>query len=317
LAIIWEASDQEGGADVTARLLVSDVGCLLGKSGSVITQIRSDSGANILIISSSKGRPGQMPLCAFPTESVVQVQAGQAEVRKAMQLIIAKLKENDAKLEAKGIKPTGPAAGAAFGMMDPMQQQMGGMMFSPHMMNPALMGGMRGGGGGEEVEFRLLITSSQAGQLIGKAGSEISKLRNSFPGTKIHIHDATEGVDERIVSISSIDAGQCMAQIALCRIHQLLNANLEQGTEPTSKFVVPKGSVGALLGKAGSVISDIRTSSRANVRLAKAEDSPGCVPTGDQVLTVSASYFPPTQVAVSMVTQRLRISAIASVTAKK
>jgi poly(rC)-binding protein 2/3/4 len=310
LAIIWEATEAAGGdGQVTARLLISDVGCLLGKQGSVITQIRSDSGANILVISSSKGRPGQMPPCAFPSESVVQVQGAQPEARKAMQLIIAKLKENAARLEAKGVK-LGPANGAApLGMMDPLTQQMGGMMLPQMMLGMGMgMGGMRGMSG-EEIEFRLVISSSQAGQLIGKGGAEISKLRKAFPGTKITIRDAVDGCDERIVSVSSIDAGQCMAQIAVVSINQILNSNLEQGTEPSIKFVIEKGSVGALLGKEGKVISEIRQQSRSNVRLAKAGDAPACVPTGDQVLTVSAARLPQTQAAVQLITQRLRVSA--------
>lgn len=307
LSMIWEADKgAEEGGQVTARLLVTDVGCLIGKAGAVISQIRSDSGATILLMSGSE-RGRQMPLCAFSTESVVQVQAGPAEARKAMQLIIAKLKENAAQLAAKGIKPTVPSAAAP----DPFQQPMAaqGMMFP--MGGMGAMGAMfgLGGKGGDEVQFRLLISSVQTGQLIGKGGSVISQLRQALPGAKIRIEDAVDGCEDRIVLIASPDTPQCMAQLAVSRIQAQLDKN---EANSVTKLVVPKPAVGAILGKGGAVISEIRQQSRANIRLLNADESPACCPAGDQVLTISAANFRATQIALALVTQRLRVFAMTS-----
>ena len=50
-----------------ARLLVENVGCLIGKGGAVIEQMRADSGARISILSIGKGtRFDKIPLCALP-----------------------------------------------------------------------------------------------------------------------------------------------------------------------------------------------------------------------------------------------------------
>jgi hypothetical protein len=52
---------------VIARLMVENVGCLIGKGGAVIEQMRADSGARISILSIGKGtRFDKIPLCALP-----------------------------------------------------------------------------------------------------------------------------------------------------------------------------------------------------------------------------------------------------------
>ena len=58
---------------ITARLLVdsSQIGCVLGKGGTIITQLRQDTGASIRILSSN-----EKPLCASPCDELVQVGGG-------------------------------------------------------------------------------------------------------------------------------------------------------------------------------------------------------------------------------------------------
>lgn len=54
-----------------ARVLVSSnqIGCLLGKGGSIITEMRKISGAHIRILGKDK-----IPKCASENEEVIQVQ---------------------------------------------------------------------------------------------------------------------------------------------------------------------------------------------------------------------------------------------------
>lgn len=69
-------AEAEGGVaapgNVSCRLLVpgGQVGCVMGKGGKVIERIRKESGAKIRVL------PGeQLPLCASPSDEVVQVMA--------------------------------------------------------------------------------------------------------------------------------------------------------------------------------------------------------------------------------------------------
>jgi poly(rC)-binding protein 2/3/4 len=57
---------------ISARLLVSDgqVGCLIGKGGCIIEQMRKDIGAQIRVLPKSS-----LPPCAFPNDELVQVRA--------------------------------------------------------------------------------------------------------------------------------------------------------------------------------------------------------------------------------------------------
>lgn len=58
------------GSTVTVRLVVpsSQVGCLIGKGGVIVSEIRKATGANIRIIGTD-----QVPKCASDNDQVVQV----------------------------------------------------------------------------------------------------------------------------------------------------------------------------------------------------------------------------------------------------
>lgn len=60
----------ESADGVTARILVqgNQVGCLLGKGGSIIQQLRSDTGAGIRVLPSEN-----LPQCALQSDELVQV----------------------------------------------------------------------------------------------------------------------------------------------------------------------------------------------------------------------------------------------------
>lgn len=62
--------DSEGGHQVTARLLVpsDQIGCIIGKGGQIVQNIRSDTGAQIRIL-----KDEHLPPCALSTDELVQV----------------------------------------------------------------------------------------------------------------------------------------------------------------------------------------------------------------------------------------------------
>ncbi len=62
--------DEEGPGSITTRLLVpsNQIGCLLGKGGKIIEQMREETGAQIRILPKE-----QLPGCALPTDELVQV----------------------------------------------------------------------------------------------------------------------------------------------------------------------------------------------------------------------------------------------------
>lgn len=75
----------ENADDVTARILVqgNQVGCLLGKGGSIIQQLRSDTGAGIRVLPSEN-----LPQCALKSDELVQVSSKKKSFIMLFSLVI-------------------------------------------------------------------------------------------------------------------------------------------------------------------------------------------------------------------------------------
>jgi poly(rC)-binding protein 3/4 len=70
MAVDEEQEGEAGGGQVTARLLVpsDQIGCVIGKGGSIVQTIRSDTGAQIRIM-----KDEHTPTCALPSDELIQV----------------------------------------------------------------------------------------------------------------------------------------------------------------------------------------------------------------------------------------------------
>ncbi|KAE8698548.1 KH domain-containing protein [Hibiscus syriacus] len=94
----YEASIEKGldsgsgkGSNVTARLVVpsSQVGCLLGKGGATISEMRKVTGTSIWILGTD-----QFPKCVSGNDQVVQISGGYMNVKDAMYHVTGKLRDN-------------------------------------------------------------------------------------------------------------------------------------------------------------------------------------------------------------------------------
>ncbi|KAK8568296.1 hypothetical protein V6N12_006850 [Hibiscus sabdariffa] len=93
----YEASIEKGldsgsgkGSNVTARLVVpsSQVGCLLGKGGATISEMRKVTGTSIWILGTD-----QVPKCVSENDQVVQISGGYMNVKDAMYHVTGKLRD--------------------------------------------------------------------------------------------------------------------------------------------------------------------------------------------------------------------------------
>ncbi|KAM1157165.1 hypothetical protein ACFX1X_028118 [Malus domestica] len=138
----------------TIRLLIagSQAGSLIGMSGQNIEKLRNYSGATITILA-----PNQLPLCASAHESdrVVQVSGDFPAVLKALQEIGDQLRENPPR-QVISISPA-----YNYTTRRPPQVQ-------PYM-DPA---------SAEYITFEMVISETLVGGLIGRNGSNISRIRN-------------------------------------------------------------------------------------------------------------------------------------------
>ncbi|KAK7328088.1 hypothetical protein VNO77_22184 [Canavalia gladiata] len=80
-----------GGSTVTARLVVpsSQVGCLLGKGGVIVSEMRKATGASIRIIGTD-----QVPKCASDNDQVVQISGEFPNVQDALYNATGRLRDN-------------------------------------------------------------------------------------------------------------------------------------------------------------------------------------------------------------------------------
>ncbi|XP_048447763.1 flowering locus K homology domain-like isoform X1 [Pyrus x bretschneideri] len=143
----------------TIRLLIagSQAGSLIGMSGQNIEKLRNSSGATITILA-----PNQLPLCASAHESdrVVQVSGDFPAVLKALQEISDQLRENPPR-QVISISPA-----YNYTTRRPPQVQ-------PYM-DPA---------SAEYITFEMVISETLVGGLIGRNGSNISRIRNESGAT--------------------------------------------------------------------------------------------------------------------------------------
>lgn len=330
---ITEAEDDdEPPHPVNVRLLVpkNHIGCLLGKGGKIIEQMRKEIGAQIRILPKD-----QHPPSAASTDELVQVTGDAALVRKALFEISTRLHENvTGERTQKGAYMTeGPG-----NMMPPMFAAGGGiypstgyMAQTGSLLGPSAVGGpMQGLGytyggmygdtgmgtawplgtglsmpsmsaGGmprsdgvseEELTIRLLCPNTRIGSIIGKGGSVIKKMREET-GAKIKVEEQVPDCDERIVLISAaeyVDTYPSPAIEAALQVFRRL-AELQMDKEMDNKsfmvrLLVPSSQIGCLLGKGGSIVSEMRKVTKANIRISPKDEPSKCSEENDELVQI-------------------------------
>ncbi|KAL6012805.1 hypothetical protein ACLOJK_003294 [Asimina triloba] len=320
---------------VCVRLLVlsNQVGCILGKGGSVIKQISSESGAQIRVLPRDK-----LPTCASPYDDVVQfcsyleMTGGLDAVKKALQMVSQQILENPPR--DRDSFPSGRAAGPPSHMFGPPSQQ---EMYPPanyhipgqgapfaarphsvadfhpssiprfHENDSFVLGRMRASQ--EVITFRLLCTDDKIGGVIGKGGSIIKALQHET-GCDIKIPDAVPDSDDRVIIVTGpvhLDDRISAAQDAVLRVQSRILRSSPDNKEKTvsSRLLVPSNQVGCLLGKGGSIMAEMRKISGAYIRILGKEQIPKCALENEEVVQVNGE-FDAVQEAVIQITSRLR-----------
>ncbi|KAG4925698.1 hypothetical protein AAZX31_18G226000 [Glycine max] len=184
----------------TIRLLIagSQAGGLIGTSGQNIEKLRDSSGASITVLA-----PNQLPLCASAHESdrVVQLSGDVPAVMKALEEIGCQLRENPPR-QVISISPT-----YNYAAIRPSQ---------PYL-DPTSV---------DYVTFEMLISETMVGGLIGRCGSNISRIRNES-GAMIKVYGGKGEQKHR-----QIQFGGSAQQVALAkqRVDEYIYSQLIQQT---------------------------------------------------------------------------------------
>lgn len=333
-----EDEDDNGkGKQVTTRLLVpnNQIGCLLGRGGKVIEKMRSETGAQIKILPKD-----QLPACAMATDELVQIVGTPSVAKKALFEVTARLHENPPKerfplnnpVSGFAQNPFVPSAGHLFSSANILPQG-----FAPVGFSPAAIGGYRsesgagwplgsagltgitglGGaaqrrddGSAEEFSFQMLCRNERIGGVIGKGGSTINQIRHET-GATIKVVDQESDCDERVILVSSKEYVDDRASPTLEAVLQLLprtsDKSKEEGKENiiTIRFLVPSNHIGCILGKGGSIISEMRKRTRANIRIMSKDNLPKCATENDELVQI-VGEFEVVREALVQIASRLR-----------
>ncbi|KAL6641248.1 hypothetical protein ACP70R_019429 [Stipagrostis hirtigluma subsp. patula] len=280
--------------DVSARILVpgNQVGCLLGKGGSIIQQLRSETGAGIRILPSEN-----LPQCALKSDELVQISGAPSLVRKALYEISTRLhqhprKENppleeiiDASTQRKRESPPPLPHG------NPMLPHLNVDHPPPiPLLDPYRNGPLRYPvAEAEEFSVRILCAAELIGSVIGKNGANVRHVEQQT-GARIKVQELDKDVSgERLIIVSAkeIPADPISPTIeALILLHNKVSAPSEKHHLST-RLVVPSSKVGCILGEGGKVITEMRRRTGAEIRVYSKADKPKYLSFDDELVQVA------------------------------
>lgn len=252
---------------VLFRMLVDSrqIGAILGRAGSVISELRKESGAQIRVMGKQ-----DLPICAFPTEELVQIAGDQNKVNAALDLI------------TKQLRNAPPRASPAVLAMLHMPAD----LYSLHAVATGLLPNhfgpllppqspvRQGNINGAEVHFRLLVPAQRIGSIIGRGGEVIKRIRMETEA-RVKVQDITNSADDRVVTITSYDdplldyspAVDALLRCAAC----LVCDDASPPQQRSVRLLVQSPQVGAVLGKGGAIITQLRQESKAHIKIMAAD----------------------------------------------
>ncbi|XP_027366275.1 RNA-binding KH domain-containing protein RCF3 isoform X4 [Abrus precatorius] len=299
-----------GSNRVATRLVVSrvHVGCLLGKGGKIIEQMRMDTKTQIRILP----RDLNLPRCVSMSEEIVQVVGDVNAVKNALVIISSRLRESQHRDRShfhgrvhspeRFFSPDDDyiphvTSGSRRSSMD--GAAFGSRVSTTNTRNnnhPTLGYAMEPGAApvtddaqpfyGEELVFRLLCPVEKVDRVIGESDGIVEFLQNEV-GVDVKVIDPVGGSDEQIIMITSEEGPDdelFPAQEALLHIQsRIVDLVPDKDNDITTRLVVPSSDIECLDGKDASLL-EIRRLTGANVQILPREELPLCVAKADELI---------------------------------
>lgn len=134
------------------------------------------------------------------------------------------------------------------------------------------------------VKMRFLVSSREAGVVIGKGGSRVSEIREAT-GMKIMVTPHIQGVSDRVMTMSGPlhSLGRAVSMIAKNLI--LKSSSDSRKNQATFRLLVPSSKMGYVIGKGGSRIKELQQESGTLI-----QSDPDNLPnTSERVMTLIGS----------------------------
>ncbi|KAF8411351.1 hypothetical protein HHK36_003898 [Tetracentron sinense] len=298
---------------VSCRLLAatSQIGSVIGKGGKIIEKIKKESGAKIRVLSAEN-----LPACASPTDELIQIMGDILAVKKALVAVSRRLQDcppvDKAQMSVRTLVETVPRGTFS----DPHAE------FLPHqssLLPPTPGSSVDYASRGrprstevdristlpkkaqQEVAFRMLCSTDKVGGVIGKGGIIIRALQNDT-GASISVGASVADSDERVITVLALETPESRYSPARNAVVLVFTRSVEAGIEKglesgtakgapvSARLLVPSNQVGCLLGKGGTIISEIRKVTGAGIRILRGDQVPKCASENDEVVQIIGEF---------------------------
>ncbi|KAL3624021.1 hypothetical protein CASFOL_032837 [Castilleja foliolosa] len=318
IAVEDNSVDEDEVQQVTLRLLVpsDQIGCIIGKGGQIIQNIRSETGAQIRIV-----KDDHLPTCALSSDELVQILGDAPVVRKALYQIAARLHDNPSRSQhlISSSVPTGYSSGSSIlgstgtpimGFTQ-LVGTYGGYKGESADWSRSIYSAPRSEAVAREFALRLVCPTSYIGGVIGKGGSIINQIRQDS-GASIKVDSSViEGADDCVIFISAKEIFEetiSPAIDAVLRLQPRCSEKVERDSglvSFTTRLLVPSSQIGCLIGKGGSIISEMRKATQAVIRILSKENLPKVASEDEEMVQISGE-LDIAKDALIQVTSRLR-----------
>ncbi|XP_021274413.1 RNA-binding KH domain-containing protein RCF3 [Herrania umbratica] len=320
-----------GGNRVATRLVVSrmHVGCLLGKGGKIIEQMRIETKTQIRILP----RDHTLPRCVSMSEEIVQVVGDVNAVKNAIAIISSRLRESQHRDRShfhgrmhsperffpdddyiphiNNASRRSSMDGLTFGSRVPATNYRGNNYSSrPSGFIEAGTAPVSDSGQplyGDDLVFRILCPIDKVDSVFGEPDGIVDLLQNEI-GVDVKVADPVTGSDEQIITISSEEGPDdelFPAQEALLHIQtQIADLVPDKDNIITTRLIVPSSEIGCLEGRDGS-LSEMKRLTGANILILSGEELPSCVSGPDEIVQI-VGEIKAARDALVEVTSRLR-----------
>ncbi|KAL3823955.1 hypothetical protein ACJIZ3_019984 [Penstemon smallii] len=308
--VVGEESPVNGAYDellqITVRLLVpsDQIGCVIGKGGQIIQNIRNETHAQIRISGSE-----HLPPCALSSDEIIQITGDDDAVKKALYQVALCLHDNPSRSQHS--------------LLSSLSIYRSGISFNnpnigiPHVGATSLMGayGNYKNDPGDwssmpkEFKLRLLCPTENLGAVIGKGGAIIKQIRQES-GAFIIVDSSNADGDDCIITVSSKEMFEAPSRTidAVMRLQPRCSDKMERDTGDTiitTRLLVSSSRIGCIIGKGGAIIKEMRSNTRANIRIFSDENVPKVASDDDEMVQISGDGNASTK-ALLQVMQRLR-----------
>ncbi|XP_019428578.1 PREDICTED: KH domain-containing protein At4g18375 isoform X1 [Lupinus angustifolius] len=295
-----DQDEDEGGQQVTAKLLVQSdqIGCIIGKGGQIVQNIRSDTGAQIRIL-----KDDHLPSCALGSDELVQISGDAAVVKKALYQIASRLHDNPSRSQhllasaVPGVYPPGgsfmgPTSGAPIMGIAPLMGTYGGYKGDAGDWPRSLYSAPRDGASSRDFSVQLVCPIANIGGVIGKGGMIINQMRQET-GATIKVDSSAKEGDECLITISTKEFFEetfSPTIEAAVRLQPRCSEKVERDSgiiSFTTQMLVSSSRIGCLIGKGGSIITEMRRLTKANIRILSKENLPKIASEDDEMVQIS------------------------------